>query len=170
MHLYRGDGNDRDYGREALDTLIAEMENHRSDLVVIMAGYTADMEKLMAGNAGLAGRMPYVIEFPSFTREELYQIFLSMVEGHVKYEEALLPCASAYFMSLPQQVLEAPDFSNARFVRNLFERTCAKAAMRCQLEKHATVTLTRDDFERAIGDREFSSLMQKKKATIGFVG
>ena len=73
--LFRGDGNDRDYGREALDTLIAEMENHRSDLVVIMAGYTDEMDTLMKGNAGLASRMPYTLEFPNFTREELYKIF-----------------------------------------------------------------------------------------------
>ena len=76
--LYRGDDNSRDYGREALDTLIAEMENHRNDFVVIMAGYTDDMDKLMAGNMGLASRMPYTIEFPNFTREQLYEIFESM--------------------------------------------------------------------------------------------
>jgi hypothetical protein len=130
--LYRGDGNERDFGREALETLIAEMENHRNDLVVIMAGYTDDMETLMKGNAGLASRMPYVIEFPNFNRDELYRIYLSMIEGQFAYDEDLLPAVRAYFDALPDVVLDSKEFSNARFVRNLFERTWAKAAMRCQ--------------------------------------
>ena len=166
--LYRGEGNDRDYGREALDTLIAEMENHRSDLVVIMAGYTDDMEKLMQGNAGLASRMPYVIEFPNFTREELYNIFVSMLNRQFKYDADILPVAKDYFMNLPEEVISSKEFSNARFVRNLFERTFAKASMRCQLAKISSVTLTRDDFERSTSDKEFTFIMQKKNK-IGFL-
>ena len=167
--LYRGDGNDRDYGREALDTLIAEMENHRSDLVVIMAGYTEDMERLMQGNAGLASRMPYVIEFPNFTREQLYDIFVSMVSEQFEYEVDMLGAAKAYFNDLPQNVIEAKEFSNARFVRNLFERTWAKAAMRSQLEKAEKIILKKDDFERSTCDKEFTFVM-KKKPRIGFSG
>lgn len=166
--LYRGEGNERDYGREALDTLIAEMENHRSDLVVIMAGYTDDMEKLMQGNAGLASRMPYVIEFPNFTREELYNIFVSMLNRQFKYDADILPVAKDYFMNLPEEVISSKEFSNARFVRNLFERTFAKASMRCQLAKISSVTLTRDDFERSTSDKEFTFIMQKKNK-IGFL-
>ena len=166
--LYRGDGNDRDYGREALDTLIAEMENHRTDLVVIMAGYTDEMETLMAGNAGLASRMPYVIDFPNFTREQLYEIFVSMLGRPFQYEKDLLPAVKTYFENLPDEILNAKSFSNARFVRNLFERTWAKATMRCQLNKISTVVLTKDDFERSIGDKEFKFIM-KKKNKIGFI-
>ena len=72
----KGSGND--FGQEAIDTILKNMEDHRNELVVIMAGYTDDMEKLMEGNAGLASRMPYVIEFPNFSREQLYDIFVSM--------------------------------------------------------------------------------------------
>jgi len=164
--LYRGDDNERDYGREALDTLIAEMENHRSDLVVIMAGYTDDMEKLMRGNAGLASRMPYCIEFPNFTREQLYEIYVSMLNKGVRYDEDILPLAREYFMSIPDEIINSKEFSNGRFVRNLFERTCAKAAMRCQLSKINTVSLTREDFDRSVSDKEFTFIMKKKK--IGF--
>ena len=165
--LYRGDDNSRDYGREALDTLIAEMENHRSDFVVIMAGYTDDMEKLMEGNAGLASRMPYTIEFPNFTRGQLYEIFASMVKGKFKYDERLLDSANVYFSGLPDEILQSKEFSNARFVRNLFERTWAKAAMRCQLNGSKNVVLTGDDFEQASADREFA-LKTSKKTRIGF--
>ena len=165
--LFRGDGNDRDYGREALDTLIAEMENHRSDLVVIMAGYTDEMETLMHGNAGLASRMPYVLEFPNFTREELCKIFESMASSRFACDKELLDAAKAYFDAIPDSILQSKEFSNARFVRNLYERTWAKAAMRCQLEKLDTITLTKEDFERSVADKEFK-FNEKKKNRLGF--
>ena len=165
--LYRGDDNSRDYGREALDTLIAEMENHRNDFVVIMAGYTDDMDKLMEGNMGLASRMPYTIEFPNFTREQLYLIFESMVKGRFKSDKQLLAAAHAYFNDLPDEIIQAKEFSNARFVRNLFERTWAKAAMRCQLDGRQNIVLTKDDFEHASADKEFA-FKAVKKTRIGF--
>ena len=165
--LYRGDDNSRDYGREALDTLIAEMENHRNDFVVIMAGYTDDMDKLMAGNMGLASRMPYTIEFPNFTREQLYEIFESMVKARFKYDKQLLDVANEYFNNLPDEIIQAKEFSNARFVRNLFERTWAKAAMRCQLNGRQNIVLTKDDFEHASADKEFA-VKATKKTRIGF--
>lgn len=167
--LYRGDDGGRDYGREALDTLIAEMENHRSDLVVIMAGYTDDMNRLMEGNAGLASRMPYTIEFPNFTREQLYQVFVSMLGQKTRYEEDLLPAVKDYFDRLPDEILSAKEFSNARFVRNLYERTWAKASMRCELGQIPTVTLIKDDFERSSSDKEFTFTVEKKNR-IGFAG
>lgn len=165
--LYRGDDNDRDYGREAIDTLIAEMENHRSDFVVIMAGYTDDMEKLMRANQGLASRMPYTIEFPNFTREQLYEIYVSMVKARFNYDDQLFDAAHKYFMSLSDETINSKEFSNARFVRNLFERTWAKAAMRSQLSNKTEIVLTKDDFERASGEKEFTFNVQKK-SRIGF--
>lgn len=165
--LYRGDDTGRDFGREAIDTLIAEMENHRNDFVVIMAGYTDDMEKLMGGNAGLASRMPYKIEFPNFTREQLCEVFASMVKGSFKYEEGLFDAANAFFLALPEEVILSKEFANARYVRNLFERTWAKAAMRCQLNGEENVVLTGKDFELASADKEFITKMPKK-TVIGF--
>lgn len=164
--LYRGNGDSNDFGREALDTLIAEMENHRNDLVVIMAGYEDDMKKLMDGNAGLKSRMPYTIEFPNFTREELYLIFVKLTEK-LDCDDKLAAAAREYFLNLSDDFITAKEFSNARFVRNLFERTCAKAVTRCQLEKAKGLTLTRDDFERASKEKDFD-LTVKKKARIGF--
>ncbi len=165
--LYRGDGDTKDFGREAIDTLIAEMENHRNDLVVIMAGYTDDIEKLMSGNLGLASRMPYIIEFPNFTREQLYDIFVSMVKDKFKYDNALFDVAHNFFINLPEEVISSKEFSNARYVRNLFERTWAKAAMRCQLNGKTDIVLTRDDFDHASADKEFVANIPKK-TRIGF--
>ncbi len=164
--LYRGDDSGRDYGREAIDTLIAEMENHRDDFVVIMAGYPDDMNKLMEANAGLKSRMPITVEFPNFTREELYQIFASLAQKKFKCGEDLLQAAKTYFLTLPDELILSKEFSNGRFVRNLFERTWAKAAMRSQLGG-APLVLTRDDFERACCEKDFT-LNAKKKPLIGF--
>ena len=168
--LYRGGDDVKDFGREALDTLIAEMENNRDDFVVIMAGYTDEMETMIKGNAGLASRVPYTIEFKNFTRDELHKIFVSMLnKGTFSYDDELVDLAKEYFDSIPDKVLNSKEFSNARFVRNLFERTWAKATMRCQLAK-ITVSLSKDDFARATSDREFTftSMMDKKKGKIGF--
>ena len=165
--LYRGDDDTRDFGREAIDTLIAEMENHRNDFVVIMAGYNEDMDKLMGANLGLASRMPYTIEFPNFTKEQLYDIFVSMVKENFKHEDGLFDAAHEFFTNMPDEVVSAKDFSNARYVRNLFERTWAKAAMRCQLSGKTDIVLTRDDFVLAGADKEFVSNIPKK-TRLGF--
>ena len=166
--LCRDLSDGKDFGREALDTLIAEMENHRDDFVVIMAGYTEDIEKMMKGNAGLASRIPYTIDFPNFTREQLYQIFVKMIGSKLGYDEDLLPEVKKYFDALPDSYINAKEFSNARFVRNLFERTFGKAALRCQLAGETEVTITKADFDRASADREFATLGAKKTARIGF--
>lgn len=160
--LYRGDDNSRDYGIEAIDTLISEMENHKDDLVVIMAGYTDDMEKLMDGNRGLKSRMPYTIEFPNFTREQLFEIYKSMASGKFKTADDLYPTVKTYFEGLSDEVLNSKNFSNARFVRNLFERTWAKAAMRCQLEGQKSVALCASDFTNAASEKDFAFQIEKK--------
>lgn len=160
--LYRGDDNSRDYGIEAIDTLISEMENHKDDLVVIMAGYTDDMEKLMDGNRGLKSRMPYTIEFPNFTCGQLFEIYKSMAADKFKIADDLYPAVKAYFEGLSDEVLNSKNFSNARFVRNLFERTWAKAAMRCQLEGQKSVALCASDFLNASSEKDFAFQIEKK--------
>lgn len=164
--LYQGTNGSYDFGKEALDTLVAEMENHRNDFVVIMAGYSDEMETLMRGNPGLAGRVPYTVEFPNFTRSQLYEIFCSMAKDKIDCDRDFLETARNYFMNLDEEFLSSKQFSNARFVRNLFERCCAKAAMRSQLENLQKTSLTKDDFCRSVTDTEF--LNAKKKRKIGF--
>lgn len=165
--LYRGNNDTKDYGREALDTLIAEMENHRDDFVVILAGYTDEMNTLMKGNSGLESRVPYIIEFPNFTRDELYEIFVSKFNKKIKRDDLILDAARKYFTELPDEVLNSKTFSNARFVRNLFERTWAKAALRCQIDRVTNVIMTVSDFEKAINEKEFNFKI-KSRPTIGF--
>ena len=144
--LFRGDdGSGRDFGREAIDTLVTEMENHRSDLMVIMAGYPDEMEQLLESNKGLKSRMPYRIEFPNYTGAQ---------------------AVTDYFGSLTQKTLTAKTFSNGRFVRNVFERTWAKAALRCQLGGDICRELTAEDFLAAV--KNFQDVDTSMHNPIGF--
>ena len=154
-----GDG----FAKEAIDTLIAQMENHRDDMVVIMAGYPKEMDRLMALNPGLAGRIPYKLEFPNYSAEELYRIFLRMAEGDgFQLEPEADETVHSYFLGLPASVLADGDFSNARFVRNLFERTWSKTVMRAQLDGSDPRLIIRADFDAA--SREDAKTIGKKQA------
>lgn len=157
-----------DFGREALDTLVTEMENHRNDLLVIMAGYPDEMEHLMRGNSGLESRMPYVIEFPNYTREQLADIYMQLADKHFDYEQELEDEVRAYFDGLSDEVVTSKTFSNARFVRNLFERTWGKAALRCQLDRDDEMMLMVKDFTAACRDSEFKKDEDKKLRHLGF--
>ncbi|MBR3630389.1 MAG: AAA family ATPase [Oscillospiraceae bacterium] len=168
--LYRDENiSTNDFGREAIDTLIAEMENHRTDLLVIMAGYTDDMERLMKGNIGLKSRMPYQIEFPNYTREQLYEIYISMIGKTFTYDQDFADAVKAFFDKLPTSMIEKKEFSNGRYVRNLFERTWGKAVLRCQMAGEKCRTLKVEDFTLAASDKDFQEMMDKKKQ-IGFTG
>lgn len=166
--LYAGGDDRKDYGREALTALIAEMENHRDDLVVIMAGYSDDMKTLMDGNAGLRSRMPYEIHFPNYTRDELAAIFMVMAKKNFSVEDGLEEKVKEYFNSLPADFVESNEFSNARFVRNLYERTWSKSASRSRFENSESVGIKIEDFVAATAESEFSDFNTQKKATLGF--
>ena len=165
--LYQGDDRNSDYGREALTTLVSEMENHRDDMVVVMAGYKDDMNKLMEGNAGLRSRMPFLLEFESYDRKQLYDIFMSFVKKHFTYDEEFANAASEYFDSLSKEYMQSAEFANARFVRNLYERCWSKAAMRTSMSGSSRITLKKEDFLAASGEKEFSEKLAIK-SKIGF--
>lgn len=167
--LFRGDDRGRDFGQEALDTLIAEMENHRDDLCVIMAGYTSEMETMLGGNSGLLSRIPYAVNFPNYSREELVRIFFAMAEGNFGHEKALEKALRDYFAQIPDEVMAGRDFSNARFVRNLYERTWGKAVCRNRLGGDGEVKLLASDLAGAAGEREFREMLERTaRKPIGF--
>ncbi len=165
--LYTPDKSSNDYGREAIATLVSEMENHRDDMIVIMAGYTDEMANLMKANPGLRSRMPYIIEFPNYSREQLFDIFMLMVRKHFRYSPELEEEAKKYFGSLSDETLGSREFANARFVRNLYERTWSKCALRCSLSGSKDLELSREDFVAASSEKEFSEKLVTKKR-IGF--
>ena len=150
------DNSSNDYGKEAISTLITEMENHYDDLVVIFAGYPEEMEQLLALNPGMRSRVPYTIEFPNYSREDLYLIFSKISSAHFPHAPGFDEEARRFFLRISQQLLESKSFGNARFVRNLYERVWGKATARCARNGTSNIELTVEDFEDAIS--EFSKL------------
>lgn len=151
------------FAKEAVDTLIAQMENHRKDMVVIMAGYPREMQQLLDMNPGLAGRIPYELVFPNYSREDLFQIFLRMAQSdRFTLTPEAKESAQRYFEALPVSVITAEDFANARFVRNLFERTWSKSVMRSQLDGSDPMTIIAADFDTAAAE-DISTLGKKQR-------
>ena len=112
------DQNDS-FGHEAIDALVPEVENHRDDLVVILAGYTDDMNEFLKNNEGLNSRFPNKIFFEDYNLDEMMEIFKNncINKGYV-IEEDMLPYVK---LALEELVKTTDNFGNARGVRNFFE-------------------------------------------------
>jgi len=135
--LVSDSGND--YGKEAIATLLKRMEDNRDRLVVILAGYTAEMQNFIDSNPGLQSRFNRYIEFPDYSDKELYQIFeLNLKQfDYTIAENAIIPLQEYLTKTV---VGKDKNFGNARFVRNLFEKTIERQANRLSKE----VDLTND--------------------------
>ena len=123
-------GDDRDtFGQEAVDTILKAMEDHRDDLVVIVAGYTAPMEKFINSNPGLKSRFNKYIEFPDYSIDELEAIFyMNCSRYDYKVDEEAKPHIRAQIVARKFRQLE--NFANAREVRNMFEEIITNQARR----------------------------------------
>ena len=142
-----------DYGQEAVDTLLKAMEDHRDDLIVIVAGYTELMEEFVHSNPGLESRFNRFLNFPDYTVQEMMDIF-DMRCRKSGYE--LAEDARGLLRSLLALLsLDMKGFGNARGVRNLFERTVAAQANRLaalpDVTREMLMTLTADDLRAAEG-------------------
>ena len=143
--LYRG-GEDS-FGLEAIDTLVKGIEDHRDDLVVILAGYTREMQLFLSANSGLASRFPNQIEFPDYTGEELYRITLSLAKskGYVLDESCKQPL-TAWFDK--RQAEDAATNGNGRMARNVLEKAILNQARRLVADADADLAmLLPGDFE-----------------------
>ena len=141
-------GDERDFGQEAIDTIVKMMEDHRDSLVVIAAGYPDEMGRFVGSNPGLESRFSKTIFFPDYTTDELVKIFMSMC-GKLRYE--LTPEAMERLRQWFDSQPRSKGFGNGRLARNLFEATLARQAHRLVTPPAATptdeqlVTLTPDD-------------------------
>ncbi len=130
--------NEQDtFGQESVDTILKAMEDHRDDLVVIVAGYTAPMEKFINSNPGLKSRFNKYIEFPDYTTDELEQIFYMNCEkyDYVVEEEVKHQIRSLIVLRKLQQL---ENFANAREVRNMFEEIITNQARRVAAMENPT--------------------------------
>ncbi|ADB34974.1 AAA ATPase central domain protein [Kribbella flavida DSM 17836] len=125
--LTSGDQGADQYGREAVDTLVKEMEDRRDDLVVIVAGYPEPMEKFIAANPGLASRFRTTIGFDDYTDEELTEILTGLAEA-ADYE--LTPEALEHFRVILSSTPRDRSFGNGRFARNVLEAAIGRHAWR----------------------------------------
>ncbi len=118
-----------DYGQEAIATLVKRMEDDRDKLVVIIAGYTDEIKRFINSNPGLQSRFNRYINFPDYNYEELTRIFMMFAR---KNEYALNDDAQEYLMERLEKIVAKKDknFGNARFVRNVFEKTIQHQANR----------------------------------------
>ena len=132
------------YNAEAISTLIQGMENHRDDLVVIFAGYTKEMQSFLDSNSGIVSRIGYTLEFDDYTNDELAQIFLNMMSkaGFIVNEDALIKVKE-----IIDEYKDTKNFGNARFVRNIYEKTIIKHASNTKDKKNKTIlkTITKED-------------------------
>ncbi len=139
-------GGDNDFGREAIDTLVKFMEDHRDDLAIVAAGYTAEMVDFIDANPGLKSRFTRTISFPDYSDDELVDIFLGLGEtSRYVCSDAALERVRHFIAVEPR----ARGFGNARFVRNLFETAIAHQAQRIapltDPSDEQLTTLTADD-------------------------
>jgi probable Rubsico expression protein CbbX len=125
-YLYRPE-NERDYGQEAIEILLQVMENHRDDLVVILAGYKDRMDTFFQSNPGMASRIAHHIDFPDYSVDELYSISGLML---AKMGYRLAPDAETALREYIARRITLPHFANARSVRNALDRARLRQASR----------------------------------------
>ncbi len=138
-YLYRPE-NERDYGQEAIEILLQVMENHRDDLVVILAGYKDRMDTFFQSNPGMSSRIAHHIDFPDYNEQELAQIAGKMVGGMNYQLDAAAEKAMEEYIHLRRQ---QPHFANARSIRNALDRARLRQANRIfrqAMAGEATVT------------------------------
>ncbi|MFD7046765.1 right-handed parallel beta-helix repeat-containing protein [Streptomyces mirabilis] len=130
----------RDFGREAIDTLVKLMEDHRDAVVVIVAGYTAEMERFLSVNPGVASRFSRTITFSDYVPEELLRIVEQQAEEH---EYSLAPGAPEALLKYFTAIPKGPAFGNGRTARQTFEAMVERHAGRvAQLDEPSTDDLT----------------------------
>ena len=136
--LYRGEQDS--FGLEAIDTLVKGMEDHRDELVVILAGYTKEMATFLTANRGLASRFPNKIEFPDYTADELLDIttVLAKGKGYRLAESCTFPLLGYYKR---RQALDSRTAGNGRLARNTLEKAIFNQSRRLVAEPAAELDL-----------------------------
>jgi stage V sporulation protein K len=144
-----GRGGEKDFGKEAIDTLVKHMEDKQHEFILILAGYSREMEYFLSLNPGLHSRFPLVVDFPDYTIDQLMEIAQRMLqereymfshETEKKVREHLIWIKS---------VLGPAGFSNGRYIRNIIEKSIRSQSMRLLMQnsydRHELLTIRSND-------------------------
>lgn len=146
-------GGDKDFGKEAIDTLVKSMEDHRSQFVLILAGYSGEIDYFLMSNPGLPSRFPIQVEFPDYTTDQLLQIaeLMAKERDYILMPQAILKLKQALLLEKTESL---HAFSNARYVRNSIEKAVRSQAVRLLNQYESTspgkqelMTLRTEDFK-----------------------
>lgn len=144
-------GGEKDFGKEAIDTLVKHMEDKRNEFILILAGYSREMDHFLSLNPGLQSRFPISIDFPDYSVSQLMDIAKRMMaEREYQFSPEAEWKLKDHLMAVKSTVSPA-KFSNGRFVRNLIEKSIRSQAMRllmgdCYL-KNDLITIKSQDLD-----------------------
>lgn len=124
-------GSGPDFGQEAVETLMKLMEDHRDEIVVIVAGYSEQMDQFLESNPGMASRFARTVEFPNYEVDELVTIVQGLCTKHYyELDDSALEALTRYFENIPK----GPTFGNGRVARSLFETMISNQASRLAVD------------------------------------
>lgn len=163
-----------DYGSEALDTIVRHMENHKDRSVIIFAGYNDEMEELFNLNPGLKSRVPFKIEFKNYSENQMLDIFKLMAKDKYIFNKTFEIELLCFFKKAKEYYDK--DFSNGRFVRNVYEMIILNQGTRLiKEEKYDKANLRKlkvKDLLAIYQDDEYGKILgfnEKENRRIGFV-
>ena len=163
-YMLSGGQGDNDFGKEALAELVAQIENHRDDMVVIISGYQKEMEEMLNVNPGMKRRFPHHIHIPNCTPEQLTAIYMRFLRASkqraeakgftTEWDDAFEAHVRSFFGSISKAVRDNRLFGNGGYARNLQEETLAQALARVNRGKPVSkmdfnLSVTEEDFDRA---------------------
>ncbi|MCR4653071.1 MAG: AAA family ATPase [Eubacterium sp.] len=152
-------GGENDFGKEAIDTLVADIENNRNDLMVIIAGYSDDMDHFLSQNQGLKSRFPNEIIFEDYTSDELVTIFKNDVQRRGGY---LIDGTEELIVRLIEEYAGTNDFGNARGVRNLVDKVFEQRSMRIADILNEGRTPSQEELQRVLPE-DIEPLLYKEQ-------
>lgn len=148
------------FGKEAIDSLLKAMEDLRDDLVIIVAGYTELMEEFLQSNPGFKSRFNHFVQFDNFSTDELYDIFAMLCQTNdYQFGEAFAQRMKAQLHQIPIESI--PNFSNGRYIRNLFEKLVTiqsnRLIQQAMITKEELMTFEEQDIIQGISENLFDN-------------
>lgn len=144
-----GRGGEKDFGKEAIDTLVKHMEDKQHDFILILAGYSREMDYFLTLNPGLHSRFPLVIDFPDYNIEQLMEIADRMLKERDYTLSHEAEKRVREHLQITKTTISAKAFSNGRYIRNIIEKSIRAQAMRLLMQnsfdRHELVTIRSND-------------------------